>query len=92
MLPTLAMLRLTRVAAGHRRVSLQAVTALGVVWVLCWALGAQLVSGAPIASTSAADLAVTEVRTVQADIHDRARFAAELRRDPYRPHARPTSC
>ena len=82
-LPTLAMLRLNRVVSGHRRVSLQAVTALSLVWVLCWGLGAQLVSGAHIASTSAADLAVTEVRTVQADIHDRAVFAAELRRDPY---------
>ena len=51
-------LRLTRVAAGHRRRSLRAVAALGAVWVLCWAFGAQLVSGAPIASTSAADLAV----------------------------------
>ena len=43
-LTTLAVLRLTRVAAGHRRWSLPAVTALGVVWVLCWAFGAQLVS------------------------------------------------
>ena len=46
-LTTLAVLRLTRVAAAHRRWSLQAVAALGVVWVLCWAFGAQLVSGAP---------------------------------------------
>ena len=82
-LPTLAMLRLNRLVSGHRRVSLQAVTALSVVWVLFWAMGAQLVSGAHIASTSAADMAVTEVRTVQADIRDRARFAAALRRDPY---------
>jgi phosphatidylglycerophosphate synthase len=82
-LPTLAMFRLNRVVSGHRRVSLQAVTALSLVWVLFWALGAQLVSDAHIASTSAADLAVTEVRTVQADIRDRAIFAAALRRDPY---------
>ena len=57
-LTTLAVLRLTRVAAGHRRWSLPAVTALGVVWVLCWAFGAQFVSYAPIASTSAAGLVV----------------------------------
>ena len=86
-LPTLAMLRLNRVVSGHRRVSLQAVTALSMVWVLFWALGAQLVSGAHIASTSAADLAVTEVRTVQADIRDRALFAAELAPRPLWPHA-----
>ena len=74
-LPTLSMLRLSRVAAGHRRVSLQAVASLGVAWALCWALGVQLVSRAPIASTSAAELAVQEVQTVQAGIRDRARFA-----------------
>ena len=44
-LPTLALLRLTRVAAGNRRLSIRAVTALGVAWVLCWVFGAQLVSG-----------------------------------------------
>jgi phosphatidylglycerophosphate synthase len=82
-LPTLAMLRLNRVVSSHRRVSLQAVTALSLIWVLCWGLGAQLVSGAHIASTSAAELAVTEVRTVQADIRDRALFAAAIRNDPY---------
>ncbi len=44
-LPTLALLRLTRIAAGHRRTSLQAVAALALAWALCWAVGAQLVSG-----------------------------------------------
>jgi phosphatidylglycerophosphate synthase len=82
-LPTLSMLRLSRVAAVHRRLSLQAIASLGVAWALCWALGVQLVSSAPIASTSAAELAVQEVRTVQAGIRDRARFAQEIRRDRY---------
>jgi phosphatidylglycerophosphate synthase len=84
LLPTLAMLRLTRVAAGHRRLSLQALTALGGTWVLCWAFGGQIISGAPIASTSAADLAVREVQAVQAGIRDRAHFAGEIRQDRYR--------
>lgn len=83
-LPIAAFLRLTRVTAGHRRLSLQAVTALGVAWVLGWAFGAQLVSGAPIASTSAADLAVHEARAVEAGFRDRTRFAGEIRRDRYR--------
>ena len=83
-LTTLAVLRLTRVAAGHRRWSLQAVTALGVVWVLCWVFGAQLVSGAPIASASAAGLAVDEVRAVQAGLQDNAIFADEIRHDRFR--------
>ncbi|MDX6553685.1 MAG: hypothetical protein QOH74_2173 [Gaiellales bacterium] len=83
-LPALAVLRLTRVAAGHRRFSLRAVAALGVAWTLCWAFGAQLVAGAPIASTSAADLAVHEVRALQTALGDPARFATEIRRDRYR--------
>jgi phosphatidylglycerophosphate synthase len=83
-LPTLAVRRLTRVAAGHRQWSLRAVTALGAVWMLCWAFGAQLVSRTPIASTSAAALVVHEVRTVRADIRDPAVFAGELRHDRFR--------
>ena len=83
-LTTLAVLRLTRVAAGHRRWSLRAIMALGAVWVLCWAFGAQLVSNVPIASTSAASLAVDEVRAVRAGIKDRAIFADEIRRDRFR--------
>jgi phosphatidylglycerophosphate synthase len=88
-LPTLAVLRLTRVAARHRRHSIRAVTALGAAWVLCWAFGAELVSGARIASTSAADLAVQEVRAVQAGLRDGARFAHAIRRDRY--HGTPGS-
>jgi phosphatidylglycerophosphate synthase len=83
-LTTLAVRRLTRVAAGHRRWSLRAITALGAVWVLCWAFGAQLVSQVPIASTSAAGLAVDEVRAVRAGIKDRAVFADEISRDSFR--------
>ena len=83
-LTTLAVLRLTKVAAAHRRWSLQTVAALGVVWVLCWAFGAQLVSGAPVASASAAGLAVDEVRAVQAGLEDNEIFADEIRHDRFR--------
>ena len=83
-LMTLAVRRLTRVAAVHPRWSLQAVTALGVVWVLCWVFSAQLVSGTPIASASAAGLAVDEVRAVQAGLEDNAIFANEIIRDRFR--------
>jgi phosphatidylglycerophosphate synthase len=81
---TLAVLRLTRVAAGNRRWSLPGVAALGVVWSLCWVFGAQLVSNAPIASTSAAGLVVREVRAVQAGLDDHAIFADEIRHDRFR--------
>jgi phosphatidylglycerophosphate synthase len=83
-LSTLAVLRLTKVAAAHRRWSLQTVAALGIVWVLCWAFGAQLVSGAPVASASAAGLAVDEVRAVQTGLEDNEIFAAEIRHDRFR--------
>ncbi len=83
-LPTLALLRLTRVAAGNRRLAIRSVTALGVAWVGFWVFGVQLVPGVRIASTSAAALAMHEVQAVEAGLHDQARFAAELRHDRYR--------
>jgi len=78
---TLAMLRLTRVAADNRRWALRAVTGLGAVWALCWVLGAQLLSHTPIASTLSASLVVNEVNALRADIHDRSVFAAQIKRD-----------
>jgi len=81
-LPTLALLRVTRVASGHRTVSTRAIAALGVAWALCWAVGAQL-AGEPVASTSAAELAVHEVRAVEAGLQDGARYAAAIRHDRY---------
>jgi phosphoglycerol transferase MdoB-like AlkP superfamily enzyme len=81
---TLALLRLTRVAADHRRSSLRAVTGLGAVWLLCLVSGAQLLSHTSIASTSTASFVFHEVRTVQADIRDNAVFAKEIRHDAFR--------
>jgi len=84
LLPTLALLRLTRVAARRPRQSLRAVTALTAAWAICWVFGAELVSGAGVASTSTADLAVHEVHAVREDLRDRARFSAAIKGDPYR--------
>jgi phosphatidylglycerophosphate synthase len=75
---TLAVLRLTRVAARHRGWSLRAVTTLGVVWVVC------SVFGSPIASASGVDLAVNEVHAVQAGLRGYRTFVRELRNDPFR--------
>ncbi len=77
-LPVLALLRVTRVAAGHRGWALRAAVGLGVVWL------ALRVVGAPAASSSAAALAVDEVRAVQAGLADRAALARELAHDPFR--------
>jgi phosphatidylglycerophosphate synthase len=83
-LTTLALLRLTRVAAGNRRRSLGAVAAFGALWLLCSASGAQLLSNTPIASTSAANFIVDQVRTVQADIRDEGVFAKQIKHDRFR--------
>ncbi|TMM07892.1 MAG: CDP-alcohol phosphatidyltransferase family protein [Actinobacteria bacterium] len=83
-LMTLAMLRLTRLAASNRRWSLGAVAGLGAVWLLCSVSDAQVLSHTPVASTSAASYVVQEVRTVQADIHDEGVFANQIRHDPFR--------
>ena len=58
-IPVLALLRVTRVAAGHRAWALRAAAVLGVIWV------ALRVVGAPVASSSAAALAVDEVQGVR---------------------------
>jgi phosphatidylglycerophosphate synthase len=84
LVPVLAVLQLTRVAARRRARSLRLVGVLTVVWALCWAFGAQ-VSGAGIASSSAAHLAVGEVKAVRADIRSEDQFRALIaRKDAYR--------
>ncbi|MBA3780825.1 MAG: CDP-alcohol phosphatidyltransferase family protein [Nocardioides sp.] len=77
----LATIRLTRVAAEHRRGTTRALTALGIVWVLCAAAGLQAGQAGRVASTSAAGLAVDQVRLVRADLRDRRRFAGEIATD-----------
>ncbi len=77
-LPALAVLRLTRVAADHRPRALAAVAGLAIVWAVLRA------AGAPVASTSAADLAAGEVRAVQAALRGHEAFARALRHDRFR--------
>jgi hypothetical protein len=82
-LTTLALRRLTRIAAEHRIWSLRAVAGLGAVWVLCWAFAAQLIAQTPIASTSTASLLIGEVSAFAADIQDQAVFAKEISQDRF---------
>ena len=76
-LPVLALLRVTRLAAGHGGWALRAAAALGVVWV------ALRVVGAPAASSSAATLAVDEVQAVRAALASRAAFTRQLAHDRF---------
>ncbi len=77
-LPVLALLRVTRVAAGHRGWALRAAAGLGIVWL------ALRVVGAPVASSSAVAVAVDEVQAVRTGLADRAALARELAHDRFR--------
>ena len=77
-LPVLALLRVTRVAAGHRGWALRAAAALCVVW------AALRIAGAPVASVSAAALAVDEVQAVQTGLQERAALARAIAHDRFR--------
>jgi phosphatidylglycerophosphate synthase len=76
-LTTLALRRLARVTRANRRPSLAAAAALGAVWVVCW------IAGAPVASTIAARVIVAKADAVQAGIHDRSVFAAQIDNDRF---------
>lgn len=77
-LPVLALLRVTRVAAGHRGWALRAATVLAVIWVVL------RVVGAPVASSSAGALAVNEVQAVRAALADPEALAREIAHDRFR--------
>jgi phosphatidylglycerophosphate synthase len=80
----LAVLRLSRLVERHRPTSIRAITALGLAWLLSALVGAQIVPGAPIASISAASLALSQIDQVRDGLEDREAFAAELTVDRFR--------
>jgi phosphatidylglycerophosphate synthase len=80
----LSVMRLSRLTARHRTGSIRAVSVIGLVWVLCAVTGAQLVDGAPIASTSAAGLAYDQVVAVRDGLEDRQIFARLAADDAFR--------
>jgi phosphatidylglycerophosphate synthase len=73
-----ALLRVTRVAAGHRGRALRVAAALGVLWMVLRVLGA------PVASTSAVALAVDEVRAVKTGLQGHAILARQIADDRFR--------
>ena len=81
----LSVLRLTGLVARHRAASARTIGALGLVWILCAVLGVKIVSGLPIASTSAAGLAYDQAQEVRHGLKDQQVFAATLAaHDPLR--------
>ncbi|WIM95106.1 sulfatase [Actinoplanes oblitus] len=81
---TWAMLRLTAVAAGHRRIAWSGLGAAAVAWTALFAMGYQLIGGIPVASHAAADLARDTALALPKDIADKRRFVAEAGDDRYR--------
>src|SRR5262249_23137132 len=71
-IPVFALLRVTRVAAGHRGWVLRGAAALLLLWAVL------RIAGAPVASSSAASLAVDEVQLVKSGLADRAALAREI--------------
>jgi len=67
---TAAAMRLTAVAARHRRGTVRGLAALTAVWGLSAGLSLQLIPGSPVASASATGLAVAQVRAGQAALAD----------------------
>jgi phosphatidylglycerophosphate synthase len=75
---TAATIHITTVAARHRRGAVRGLAALTAVWGVCAGLSLQFIPGSPIASTSAAALAVAQVRATQAAFTDQRRFAQAI--------------
>jgi phosphatidylglycerophosphate synthase len=80
---TASTIRITTVAANHRRGTVRGLAGLAVIWGLCAGLSLQLVPGSPIASASAAGLADEQVRATAAGLSDPRVFVQATRsRDP----------
>jgi hypothetical protein len=70
----LAVIRLMRIVTAHHTRSARAIVGAAMVWVLCAVFGVQIASGAPIASSSAAQLVYDQARGVSAAVKDRETF------------------
>ncbi len=67
---TASTIHVTAVAARHRLGAIGGLAALAAVWGVCAGLSLQLTPGTPVASGSAAGLAVSQVRAGQAALND----------------------
>jgi hypothetical protein len=83
-LMTLSALRLSRLVVRHTVASSRTIAVLGVAWVGCALLGAQLVPGVPVASHTVATSGYDQVRQIGADLKDQRAFAAESAVDTFR--------
>jgi phosphatidylglycerophosphate synthase len=71
--------RVSRVSAGHRRLSAMVVGALAVVWTAGAVLGLDVAPQTAVASGTTTQFAATEVRNIAAAARDRREFPDQLR-------------
>jgi phosphatidylglycerophosphate synthase len=79
----LAVGRLARLVASHRRTSTRALGALGLAWAMCALAGLGFAPAAHVATAGATGLVVDEVRQVRADLRDRGTFSGEIAADGF---------
>ncbi|MEU8639302.1 sulfatase [Amycolatopsis sp. NPDC048633] len=80
----LAMLRLTRIAAGRRTGSSRVVAVLGVIWIVCSVFGVEVAPGQPVAAQNAAALAYDDLRQVSTDLREQRPFGELAAEDAFR--------
>ena len=81
-LMTLAVLRLSRLAAAHHTATLRTVAVLAVVWIALATFGVRLADGA-VASRADASLVANRYQSIRNSLHDRAEFEAQTKVDPF---------
>jgi hypothetical protein len=82
-LMTRAVMRLARIAVGHRTVTSRTVAVLTVIWIVCVFTGVQITPGEPIAARSAATLTFDDIRQAHTDVLDQQAFTKAAAIDPF---------
>jgi hypothetical protein len=83
-LMTLSVLRATRQVVTHERTATRTAAGLALAWFVCAALGAHVVSNAPLAASDTAGLVRGHAAQVRASLHDQKAFEAESAVDAFR--------
>ncbi|MBG0561103.1 sulfatase [Actinoplanes sp. NEAU-A11] len=79
-----AVLRVTELVAGHRKVSAYTAGGITAVWVAALLLGVQIVPNVPVAARSTATYAWDRAHQARAGLADEAKFAKEVAADPFK--------
>ncbi|MFC5746371.1 sulfatase [Actinomadura rugatobispora] len=83
-LMALSVLRLARLVVRYNATATATVGVAGTVWIVCAALGAQVVPGVPVAARNTAGLTLAHTRQVHASLLDRRAFAEQAAVDAFR--------